>query len=429
MRISRRAALTAATGAAAAAAAGTTAVVRAARDRTRKHPPATGDEAAAAQPASPAQPASRPPAGPGPFRTEPAPYADAVTRAAARYLAPTPDRPRYPTYAGAVVLAVVDGVITVHTAVGDAVRYGPGPTELPAERRVPMRPDAIFDLASITKVFTATVVMQQAERGRIDLDAPAAEYLGEFDRRVSIRMLLAHSGGLPDGVSLTGLPDAAARRAKILAVRPVDTPGTVFRYADTNLLVLGELLRTVTGEPLEQLIRTGVTDPLGMRDTGFRPARSPRLVATDVGRGLGEVHDPNALAMGGIAAHAGMFGTAYDLALLGHALTGTTLLNAESIRLMTTDVNRGIRAVDPENRPDRTSSHGLGLEVDQRWFMGGLAGGGAFGHTGFTGVSLVVAPARKIVLVLLTNRAHPDWRRSQADAARQSVANALLEHL
>jgi CubicO group peptidase (beta-lactamase class C family) len=393
--------------------------------------PRTESTPAPASPAGTPSPDSIPPV--QPLRTAPAAYADAVTAAAARYLVPTPDRPRYPTYAGAVVLAVVDGAVTVHSAVGDALRYGPGPVELPAERRIPMRPDSIFDLASITKVFTAIAVMQQVERGRIEVGAPVGRYLTEFDRgtkrTVTVEMLLAHRGGLPDNLSLAGQPDAAARRKKILATEPTDPPGKVFRYSDVNLLVLGEVLQKVTGEPLDALIRKGIIDPLSLTDTGFRPQPGERLVATDAGLARGTAHDPNARALGGVAAHAGLFGTARDLALLGQAFLDGRILTAESIKRMTVDANHGIPAVDPENRPDRTSAHGLGLEVDQKWFMGALAGGGAFGHTGFTGVSLVVAPARRVVLVLLTNRAHPDWRRSQADAARQAVANTLVEKL
>ena len=148
-------------------------------------------------------------------------YAAALMRTVSRYLAPTPDNRRHPTYAGAVALVAVDGAVTVHEAVGDALRYDVGPVDLPPERRVAMRPDSIFDIASITKVFTALLVLKLADGGQVGLRAPVADYLPEFGRgpgkdKVTIAMVLAHTSGLPVGVSLSGLSGAPAKRSAIL---------------------------------------------------------------------------------------------------------------------------------------------------------------------------------------------------------------------
>ncbi|HET6214683.1 MAG TPA: serine hydrolase domain-containing protein [Micromonosporaceae bacterium] len=364
-----------------------------------------------------------------------------------RYLSPTPENPKHPGYAGAVVLVAVNGTVTVHTAVGHALRYGAGPVELPPAQRVGMRPDSIFDLASITKVYTAILVLQQVERGLIDLARPVIEYLPGFDgpgkAAITVPMLLAHTSGLPVGPKVTGLPGPTERRAAVLATPLVAgaVPGTVFRYSSTGLMVLGQLVESVTGQPLDQALRTGITGPLGLSTTGFNPLtwlpsadRANRLVATDArtSRGLlrGVVHDDVANIMGGIAGHAGIFSTAADVAVIGQLLLnggaygGKRILGAATVRRMLVNANPGLPAVDTE-RPDRTSTHGWGVELDQPWFMGRLASPRTFGHTGFTGTSLLVDPGRRLVLVLLTNRAHPNWTWANPDQPRVAVANLI----
>jgi CubicO group peptidase (beta-lactamase class C family) len=359
-----------------------------------------------------------------------------------RCLLPTPDHPNHPSYAGAVVLAAVDGEITVHEAVGDALRYTAGPVELSEGERVAMRPDSIFDLASITKVLTALLTLHDIESGRIDPLAPVAEYLPEFGRpAVTVGTLLTHTSGLPDVIDLDRV-DASARRAAIPATPLVDgvAPGSLFRYSDVGLLVLGLLLERVTGTPLDALLRTRLTGPLGLADTGFNPAGdlADRMVATEAKpvRGLlrGVVHDENAAALGGVAGHAGVFSTAADLAVVAQMLInggeyGDTRIFAEAtVRRMLVDANAGLPAVDPDHRPGR-AAHGLGVELDQSWYMGRLASPYTFGHTGFTGTSLVVDVPRRVVLVLLTNRVHPDRNWGATNPTRVAVADAVADTL
>jgi CubicO group peptidase (beta-lactamase class C family) len=184
-------------------------------------------------------------------------------------------------------------------------------------------------------------------------------------------------------------------------------------------------------------LRDIVTTPLGLTDTGFTPlkwADKDRLVATDArsSRGLlrGTVHDDVCNHLGGVAGHAGVFGTAADVAVIGQMLLnhgshrGRRILSPAVVRRALTNVNRGKPAIDPE-RPGRSADHGLGVEMNQPWFMGNLAAPDSFGHTGFTGTSLLVVPARAMVVVLLTNRAHPNWNWSDPDTHRVAVANAI----
>ena len=370
-----------------------------------------------------------------------------LTTALRRYLAPTPENPKHPGYAGAVALVAVNGTVTAQGAVGDALRYTAGPVELSPAKRVAMRPDSIFDLASITKVYTALLVLQQVDRGKMDLAAPVVEYLPEFDgpgkAAITVSMLLAHTGGLPVGAKVSGLSTPAERRAAVLTTPliPGAVPGTVFRYSSVGLMVLAQAVERITGQPLDQALRNGITGPLGLRDTGFTPLqwlgatdRATRLVATDArsSRGLlrGVVHDDVANALGGIAGHAGVFATAKDVAVIGQLLLnggqygGKRILAEATVRRMLANVNPGLPAVDAE-RPERTSTHGLGVELNQPWFMGRLSSPATFGHTGFTGTSLVVHPGRRLVLVLLTNRAHPNWTWANPDHPRVAVANLL----
>jgi CubicO group peptidase (beta-lactamase class C family) len=368
-----------------------------------------------------------------------------------RFLAPTPENPDRPTYAGAVVLVAVDGQETVRVAVGDAVRYGAGPVELPEPQRVAMRTDSVFDLASLTKVYTTVLVLQQVDRGRVDLGAPVVEYLPGFTgpgkAAVTVSMLLTHTAGLPVGAAVSGLRNNAERRAAVLATRLItgETPGRTFRYSSVGLMVLAQLVEQVSGQSLEDALRTGITAPLGLRDTGFRPLtwlsqadRSARVVATDArsSRGLlrGVVHDDVANALGGVAGHAGIFGTAADVAVLGQALLdaggyrGERILAASTVRRMMTNANPGLPAIDPD-RPGRSADHGLGVELNQPWFMGRLASLDTFGHTGFTGTSLLVDRRRRLVLVLLTNRAHPNWSWANPDPMRAAIADVLADEV
>lgn len=363
------------------------------------------------------------------------------------YLVPTPDHPGYPTYAGAVVLAAKDGVIVQHAAVGTAVRYsavGPAPdrvgVELPADQQIPTRPDTIFDLASVSKLFTTIVALQQVERGRIDLDAPVAAYVPEFaaggKESVTVRMLLTHTSGLPAWAPLwSQYPTPAERLAAALATPLAAPPGTRYVYSDLGLIALAEVVQRVTGRSLDQVVREGITDPLGMVDTGYNPAPElrHRIAATEyqpyAGRGMvwGEVHDENAWALGGVAGHAGVFSTAADLAVLcqtllnGGEYRGRRILREDTVRAMLVNYNAHLETAFPE------SDRGLGFELNKHWYMMGLSSPVAFGHTGFTGTSIVVDPLSHAFVILLSNRVHPAREWGSNNVARRAVARDFAE--
>jgi CubicO group peptidase (beta-lactamase class C family) len=405
--------------------------------------PVWAEPSATSAPARAAAAAPGAPPAPAPLTKAP-PYAARVQNVLTKYLRPTPEHPKHPGYAGAVALVMVDGKTTLHTAVGHALRYQAGPVELPASQRVAAEPDSIFDLASLTKVYTAILVLQLVDQGKVDLGAPLQRYLPEFTGTgkgaITIAMLLAHTSALPVGAKVTGMADNTARWKSVLSTPLVSggVPGTTFRYSSVGLMVLGRLVEKLTGKTLDRALRDNLLTPLGLKDTGFQPlkwvADKQRLVATDArtSRGLlrGTVHDDVCNTLGGVAGHAGVFATAKDVAVIGQLLlnggtyNGKRLLSAAVLKKALTDVNKGKPAVDAD-RPHRTADHGLGLEINQSWFMGKLASPTTFGHTGFTGTSLLVSPARRTVVVLLTNRAHPNWSWSDPDPHRVAVHNAI----
>jgi len=387
----------------------------------------------AVQPAIPTRPSARAPIS--------ASYAPAVRTTLLKYLKP---QPKHPGYAGAVALVRQDGSTRLTTTVGDALRYTAGPVELAPAKRVAMRPDSIFDLASLTKVYTAILTLQLVDRGQVELTAPVRTYLPEFTgtgkEKVTIAMLLAHTSALPVGAKVTGFSNNAARWQSVLSTPLVSggVPGKTFRYSSVGLMVLGRLVEKLTGKTLDKALRDNITTPLGLKDTGFQPLKwvtdKQRLVATDArtSRGLlrGTVHDDVANILGGVAGHAGVFATASDVAVIGELLlnggthNGKRILSAAVVKQMLTNVNKGKPAIDAD-RPGRSADHGLGVEMNQPWFMGKLASPTAFGHTGFTGTSLLVVPARRQVIVLLTNRAHPNWSWSNPDTHRVAVHNQI----
>ncbi|MCC8248128.1 serine hydrolase domain-containing protein [Saccharothrix luteola] len=365
---------------------------------------------------------------------DPAPLAAALAQIE-RYT--VPDATGHPLFAGAVTLFAHEGVVVTHEPTGWAVRYADAAgTELPEAQRVPMTQDTIFDLASISKLFTSIVVMRQHELGKFGLDDPVARHLPEFGvngkESITVRQLLTHTSGLVAWLPLwSQYPDVPSRLKAVMDTTPRSTPGTTYLYSDLNLITLGVLAEKWSGKKLDQLVHDDITRPLGLVDTGYNPpaAKLDRIAATEyqAGRGIirGSVHDENAWSLGGVAGHAGMFSTARELAVLGQAIlnggahAGGRILREDTVELMLTDFNQGF----PGN------AHGLGFELDQRWYMGALTSPRAAGHTGYTGTTLVLDPLSRSIAILLTNRVHPSRNWGSINPARRVAANGLAQAL
>jgi len=289
-----------------------------------------------------------------------------------------------------------------------------------------MTMDTIFDLASLTKpIATTTAVMQLVEAGKLDLDAPAARYWPAFAANgkadITLRQLLTHYSGLPPDLDLSrdwkGYDTAMAM---IVAAKP---RGADYLYSDLNFLILGELVRRVSGQPLDRYCRQHIFRPLGMRDTGFlpSPALHDRIAPTEDNQGhvhWGDVHDAAARMMGGVAGHAGLFSTADDLKVFARMLlnhgeaNGVRILSPESVDRMTRIQS-----------PPRSHTRGFG------WDLGGPDGDtyfpvDSYGHLGFTGTMIWISPRLGIFAIVLTHRVYPDGN-GEAGPLRQAILDLL----
>jgi beta-N-acetylhexosaminidase len=301
----------------------------------------------------------------------------------------------------------------------------------------PIAVDTIYDLASLTKVVaTTTAAMILVDEGRLDLARPVSSFLPRFTgggkEKVTVQHLLTHSGGLDWWVPLyKEAPGREAMIERILAMPLGFEPGTKSVYTDLGVLLLGEILERVAAQDLRSFVEQRILQPLGMRDTGYLPPASlkPRIAPTefDPWRGRlvhGEVHDENASSMGGVAPHAGLFGTASDLARFAQTMLNGGVL--EHRRLVSRAVVE--RFTQPAGIPG--SSRALGWDTPSgRSSAGDWLSARSFGHTGFTGTSLWIDPERKLFLVILTNRVHPTRTNDAIRDVRRAAADAVVQAL
>lgn len=286
----------------------------------------------------------------------------------------------------------------------------------------PMTTDTVFDLASLTKVVaTATSIMILVERGKVSLADRVARYIPEFARfgkeRVTVEQLLTHRAGFPPDNEIADYVGASIDPLKLIYdLKPVYEPGSRFLYSDVGYIVAAEVVRRVSGKTVAEFAEQNIFVPLGMKDTGFMPlgrigfAPVSRIAPTEVREGRwmrGEVHDPRAYELGGVAGHAGLFSTAGDLAVFCQmVLNRGEYAGARVLAPYTID-----RMVGPHSLP-AAEMRGIGWDVNTSFSSnrGDLFPVGSFGHTGFTGTSLWLDPATMTFVVLLTNRVHPDGK-------------------
>jgi len=312
-------------------------------------------------------------------------------------------------------------------------------------------PDTLFDLASITKtVATTTVAMILYERGLLELEAPVSGIVPEIltgdSRRqaVTLRMLLAHSSGLPayEKLFLRAKTREDLLRAAFTTPLTAD-PGTRAEYSDIGFIVLGVALERIAGESLDAFCRREIFGPLGMTHTTFNPPRElrPNIAPTADERASsrtevvanpakprstlrnrviqGEVQDENASVLGGVAGHAGLFSNAEDIARFAHAMLsgGNPIVRAETIALFTRR----------ETTPPGTS-RALGWDTPSAPSQSGeYFGARSYGHLGYTGTSLWIDPERQLSVTVLTNRTWPDCSNQAIKQVRPKFHDAVLE--
>lgn len=285
---------------------------------------------------------------------------------------------------------------------------------------VPMTTDTVFDLASLTKpIATATSVMKLVESGKVTLCDRVARYLPEFGTngkdRITVYHLLTHQSGLtPDNALSDYECGAEPAWQHICNLSLQATPGERFSYSDVGYVVLGELVRRVSGTSLDVFARANYFEPLGMQETTFLPGedlceRAAPTEQRDGGWMQGAVHDPRAYLLGGVAGHAGLFSTAEDLALYADMMLGagaagdTRVLEPRSVERMTASYpvmqrsgQLGLRGLGWDKRTGYSSNRGDGFT---EW---------AFGHGGFTGTAIWIDPGLDLFVIFLSNRVHPD---------------------
>lgn len=292
----------------------------------------------------------------------------------------------------------------------------------------------LWDMASLTKVLALTsAMMQLVEQGKIELDAPVQRYLpqwtGQNKDRVTVRDLLTHRSGLPAWRPIYKEAATPAEALALVFATSLDTlPRVRMVYSDLGAILLGEIVRAVSGQRIDAYTRDHVFGPLGMQETGYLPDPSllPRIAPTEVDpwrqRHLrGEVHDENAYALGGVSAHAGLFSSGADLAHLAQAyLNGGVYGGA---RVFKESTIRQFTAVQDSTFSNRA----LGWETPTGSNSAGhLMTRPSFGHTGFTGTSFWVDPADDLFVVMLTNRVNPTRANTKISAWRQAVADAAV---
>ena len=278
----------------------------------------------------------------------------------------------------------------------------------------PMTTDTIFDIASLTKPFGTTLaIMSLVERGALKLDAPVGRYLSDFRKpafaQVTIQRLLTHTAGFPAIPPPGVVRPSASETVRALSRLPFEyAPGTGTQYSDISFILLGEVVHRVSGQTLDRYLERTVFKPLGLTDTGFNPPPSlrDRIAPTEWTNGhilFGEVHDPRARVLGGVAGHAGIFSTAADLGRLcrmlvdGGKIDDVRVFKPETVHAMWT------------RTADGSGSRSLGWDVSSvfaRSMMPFFPPESAI-HTGFTGTTALIDPQSGVYLIVLTNRVHP----------------------
>lgn len=308
-------------------------------------------------------------------------------------------------FPGAALSVSIDGAPLYQTAVGKYT-YDDNSSAISTS--------TIFDIASVTKTIVATAALKLLELGKIKLEGTIGEYLPQFTgtnvgSRITIWNLFTHTSSLDVRMSHLA-SDAICKEAIIKALTAYNTklePGIEVKYGNVNTFLLGEIIATVSGTPLDTFIRSEVTDVLQMNDTRYVPSLDivDRIAPTEIEGGVtirGVVHDPSARSIGGIAGHAGLFSTISDLNNFltmwteGGIFNGRQVLAQDTVNLAFTNTTRTLN-----------KSYGLGWHLDNPDYLGHITPVGTFFHTGFTGTIIAGNVLRKIKIVFLSNCTFP----------------------
>lgn len=323
---------------------------------------------------------------------------------------------------GAVILIGNQGRIVYRQAFGLRSRE---------PKKIPMTTDTIFDIASLTKVIaTSTAVMLLVEKGKLNLEDPVVKYWPEFrvngKEEITVRHLLTHYSGLRAALDSKPKWSSYDTALKMIeeekAVFPLENS---FIYSDINFIILGELVSRISGKPLDIYCTENIFKLLGMKDTGFKPSPTlrSRIAPTQYQNGTrgrmlwGEVHDPTAYSMGGVAGHAGLFSTADDLAIFAQMLLDGG--SGKNLQILSPPMVE--KMIVPQSPLDKIPLRGLGWNIDSP-----LISERSFGHKGYTGTGIWIDPTSNTYLIILTNRVHPNGK-GNAEPLRTKVLSLVNE--
>ncbi|MDI9497054.1 MAG: serine hydrolase domain-containing protein [Bacillota bacterium] len=296
---------------------------------------------------------------------------------------------------------------------------------------VPVHAGTLFDLASVTKIVATTAVaLRFLDRGLLRLDDRVADFFPEASttREITIRQLLTHTSGEPPHFMLESEIQDPEGLRELLLHRPLAAPpGEVEAYSCMGYMLLGEILQSLSGLTLDRLVEREVTGPLGLRHTGYGPVAGPDVAATrDLATGTrldGIVHDENARFQGGVSANAGLFSCVGDLLDFAKVISGAWAGRQNGY------LSRAVlRAATRNYTPGLAEDRGLGffLGSNRGSSLGDLCGDEAFGHTGFTGPSLLWVPEMELAVVFLCNRVLSPQDAAATVRLRACLHNAII---
>jgi len=305
--------------------------------------------------------------------------------------------------------------------------------------------NTMYDIASLTKVVATTTLVAKLAEGDfaapLDLDARVERYLPEWAsgpqpewrHKVTVRHLLTHTSGLPAFKEYWRTSKGKADTLARIFAEPLEyEPGTKEIYSDLGIILMAEIVERLAGRTLDDLARTFIFSPLGMKDTMYRPPKKlwPSIAPTEIDNNLrhrmvqGEVHDENAFAIGGVSGHAGVFSTAPDLAAFCQMLLNGGVYSHQRILRRATIS----QFTAPQQLSGGTRTLGWAVPTE-----GGSSGHyfstHSFGHTGFTGTSIWIDPDRQLFVVLLTNRVHPTRENTKIQQVRPALHDAVMQAL
>jgi CubicO group peptidase (beta-lactamase class C family) len=349
-----------------------------------------------------------------------------------------------PLLPGGVVLVAHDGRIVKKQAYGYQSLYSGYDAAtntgilLPPDQQEPTRTDTIYDMASLSKLFTGLVAVKLMDQHRLDPDAYVVQYLPAFASHgksdITVNQLLTHTSGLlPDPVPALWTLPPDQRVNGILDTTPEAPAGSEYKYSDINYMTLALVEQAITGKTLDVLVHDYITGPLHMTSTMYNPPAYllPRIAAeeyeTTPARGMvrGQVHDENAWALGGVAGHAGVFSDADDMAILAQTILNggvyghTRILSEHAVVEMMTNRNQAFVG----------QNQGYGFELYQHWYDGALATPYTLGHTGFTGTDITIDPTTNTFAMLLANGVHPTRNWGPTTAIRRTVSNDVARSI